>query len=173
MEILKTEESSLYRQPMSDPEWQKVTENLRARFGQVDQEPFQSSAAQIREALQWLDRVMTKYCELTCPQCIDPCCNAHAIFFNQTDMLSLIAMGISLPSGQTRVGSGEQCRYLTPNGCRLQRVARPYVCVWFLCETQMDLFWEESALTQRHFVKQFENIRLNRLRLEALYENLS
>jgi hypothetical protein len=170
---LKTEESSLYRQPMSDLEWQGIMKNFRNRFALIDQEPFQSCAEQIREALQWLDPVMTKYAEITCPQCKDPCCTAHAIFFNQTDMLSLVAMGISLPPGQTRVRPGAPCRYLTPNGCRLQRIARPYVCVWFLCEAQMDLFWEERALTQRHFVKQFEKIRLNRLRLEALYENLS
>ena len=173
MEILKTEESSLYLRPMSDPEWQEVVQNLRNRVALISQEPFQSSAAQIGEALQWLDPVMTKYCELTCPQCIDPCCNAHAIFFNQTDMLSLIAMGISILPGQTRVRPDEPCRYLTPKGCHLERVARPYVCVWFLCETQMDLFWEESASTQRHFVKQFENIRLSRLKLEALFESLS
>ncbi len=170
---MKIEESSLYRQPMSSSQWREVTEILRAELALLDQEAVQSSAGQIREALQWLDPVMTEYCASTCPSCKDPCCHAQAIFFNRTDLLSLIASGTSLPPGQTRVSPLAPCRYLQPTGCDLPRIARPYVCVWYLCEAQMELFGEERASIQRHFIRHFENIRLNRLRLESLYESRS
>jgi hypothetical protein len=168
---LKIEESSLYRQPMNSSQWWEVTEILKTGLALLDQQLAQSIAGQIREALQWLDPVMTEYCASTCPSCNDPCCHAQAIFFNRTDLLSLIASGTSLPPGQTRVSPLAPCRYLQPTGCDLPRIARPYVCVWYLCEAQMDLFGEERAATQRLFVMHLEKIRRNRLRLESLYES--
>ena len=168
---MRIEESSLYRQPMSSSRWREVTERLRTGLALLDQEAVQSSAGQIREALQWLDPIMTRYCAITCPHCKDPCCQAQAIFFNRTDLLFLIASGTSLPPGQTRVSPLAPCRYLQSTGCCLPRTARPYVCVWYLCEAQMDLFGEERAATQRLFVMHLEKIRRNRLRLESLYES--
>ncbi len=88
-------------------------------------------------------------------------------------MLSLLALGISPSSGQTRTVPFEACRYLTPIGCSLHRAVRPYVCVWYLCEAQMELFRSEKASTQRLFVKHLQRLRLARLELESLYENLS
>jgi hypothetical protein len=170
--LSKTEETSLWRQPMSDSQWRQVTAGLKSGMAMLDQGSLQSLAWQISEAVQWLDTIMTKYCDITCPGCDDPCCSAGAIFYNQTDMLSLIVMGISPPPGQTRTQPFQPCRYLTSSGCCLQRIARPYVCVWFLCEAQMDLFRDESSSTQRHFVKSLESIRMNRLRIESLYEKL-
>jgi hypothetical protein len=170
--LLKTEESSLWRQPMSDSQWREVIAGLKTGVAMLDQGSVQSLARQISEAVQWLDSIMTKYCGITCPGCNDPCCSANAIFYNQTDMLSLLVMGINLPPGQTRTHPFQPCRYLTPNGCCLQRIARPYVCVWFLCEAQMDLFRDETGSTQRHFIKSLESIRMNRLRIESLYEKL-
>jgi hypothetical protein len=166
-----TEESSLWRQPMSDSHWKEVIACLKARMAVLDLGSIQSLADQIDEALQWLNPVMTRYCDITCPGCDDPCCSANAIFYSQTDMLSLLAMGISPPPGQTRTRPFQPCRYLTSNGCCLQRIARPYVCVWFLCEAQMDLFQEESGSTQRQFIKSLESIRMSRLRIESLYED--
>jgi hypothetical protein len=170
---LRTEESSLYRQPMSDAEWQGITTALKTGIAQLDQKVIERLAGQILGAFDCLDPVMKGYCGITCPGCNDPCCLAKNIFYNRADLLSLIALGITLPSGQTRTRPCAPCRYLTPHGCRLDRTARPYVCVWYLCETQMDLFRGEKALTQRLFIRQLEQLRLARLELESLYENIS
>jgi hypothetical protein len=170
--LSRTEESSLWRQPMSDSQWQEVVASLKTRMAMLDTRSFQSLAGQIREAVQWLEPMMTQYCDLTCPGCDDPCCRANAIFYNRTDMLCMLAMDISPPPGQTRILPFQSCRYLTSNGCCLQRIARPYVCVWFLCEAQMELFKGESGSTQRQFIKSLECIRMNRLRIESLYEHL-
>jgi hypothetical protein len=170
--LLKTEESSLWRQPMSNSQWREVIAGLNTRMAMLDQGSLRSLARQIREAVQWLDPIMTKYCDVTCPGCDDPCCRANAIFYNRTDMLSLLASGISPPPGQTRTRPLQPCRYLTSNGCCLQRMERPYVCVWFLCEAQMKMFKDESGSTQRQLIKSLECIRMNRLRIESLYESL-
>jgi hypothetical protein len=167
---LKTEEPSLLRHPMSDEEWQEATAALSAEMARLDQERIQDLGLQIREALAWLDRIMTRYCGTTCPLCPDPCCRARGIFYNQTDVLALVALKIKHPPGQTRTLPGTPCRYLTATGCCLERIARPYVCVWYLCEAQTELLWEESPGFQRRFIHVLKCIRANRLRLQALFE---
>jgi hypothetical protein len=168
--ILNTEEPSLLRHPMSDEEWQEATAALSAGMARLDQERIQVLALQVREALARLDRIMTRYCGITCPLCPDPCCQASGIFYNQTDVLALAALKINHPPGQTRTLPGAPCRYLTATGCCLERIARPYVCVWYLCEAQTGLLWEESPGFQRRFMHALECIRASRLRLQALFE---
>lgn len=170
---MRVEESSVYRRPMSDSEWLEIMAVLKTGIALLNRAAIQSLSGQLREAFSCLDPVMEGYCRITCPDCSDPCCTARNIFFNRADMLSLLALGISPPQGQTRTLPLEACRYLSPKGCRLHRAVRPYVCVWYLCEAQMELFRSESTSTQRLFVKHLQRLRLARLELESLYENLS
>jgi hypothetical protein len=169
---LRTEESSLYRRPMSDSEWQSIMAALKDEIARLDQKTIERLAGQILGAFRWLDPVMEGYCEITCPSCKDPCCLAKNIFYNRADMLSLIAQGVTPPSGQTRTRPGASCRYLTPHGCRLDRAVRPHVCVWYLCEMQMDLFRGERASTQRLWIKHLEQLRLSRIEIESLHEDI-
>jgi hypothetical protein len=168
----KTEESSLYRQPMSDRQWQESLAVLNTRMDLLDQNLVQEATGALRAAYDWLEPIMERYCEITCPACTDFCCQATRVFFNHTDLLTILALGLTPPPGQTRSGAAEPCRYLTPAGCSLKRTVRPYVCVWYLCEAQMALYREEPAKTQRRFVATLESIRANRLRIESHYESL-
>jgi hypothetical protein len=168
---VKAEETSFYREPMSDSRWQAICEKLQARVLQLPQEQPASLLRQIYQGIQWLDQPMTDFCQATCPTCADPCCTGRAIFFNQADILCLVARrGANLPPGQTRAKAEELCRYLGSDGCRLDRYQRPYVCVWFLCEPQMDIFNTLPSSFQRQFINVLRNIRICRLQLESLYE---
>jgi hypothetical protein len=171
LQIEKTEESSLYRQPMSDRQWQRNLAILKTRIGLFDQRLVHEVSGAIRIAYEWLDPIMERYCEITCTTCEDFCCEAAKVFYNQADMLSIIAMAIDPPPGQTRTHPADPCRYLTLDGCSLERTARPYVCVWYLCEAQMGLFQGEPASAQRRFIAAAEGLRANRLKLESYYEN--
>lgn len=170
---MRTEESSLFRQPMSESRWQETLVALYAGIARMDPMTVERLARQIREAMDRLDPVMKRYCGITCPECKDPCCRAKNIFYNRADMLSIAALGIPAPPGQTRARHSAACRYLTAHGCGLDRAVRPYVCVWYLCDSQMELFREERAATQRFIVRQMEQLRQARLELEALFESSS
>ena len=167
---LKGEESALYREPIKENRWRDLWTVLESRLSVMDKDRIQLEARRIGQGIQSLDATMTRYCELTCPSCEDPCCTGLKVFFNQADLLYLLGLGKEIPPGQTRAKAGEPCRYLTPDGCRLPRILRPYVCVWFLCEAQMELFNAESGAFQRQFIKTMQNIRACRLTIEALYE---
>lgn len=166
----RNEESSLYRRPYLDKDWKIFTEQLAGRMKKLGLERFQMAAKHIAAGIQWLDPLMERYCALTCPSCKDPCCTGQKVFYNRADILYLIALNEPLPPGQTRNTASSPCRYLCPDGCTLQRIWRPYVCVWFLCEAQMALFLNEQACFQRRVVSVMQEIRKARLLIESMYE---
>jgi len=191
----KLEESSRYREPMPDSQWQALWNKLSRELRELDGNLVDRLVEQLQENIEWLDGHMTRYCEITCAACTDPCCLAQNIFYNQSDLLYLVGREIAAPpcpigersspapsascyplqalegpSGQTRRQTADPCRYLAQDGCLLPRIQRPYVCVWFLCESQMELFAREPAAFQRQFIDVLKNIRTHRLHLESLYE---
>jgi hypothetical protein len=169
--LAKTEESARYRQPFSESEWQETCRQISRQIHELDQQKVQWLAEQIYLGILWLDPSMTEYCQLTCTLCEDPCCTGKEIFFNQADLLYLMALNsMRPPIGQTRSKASAPCRYLSVRGCNLPRPQRPYICVWFLCEPQIELLNASTASYQRQVIKTFQHIRTCRLQLEALYE---
>ncbi|HOV86852.1 MAG TPA: hypothetical protein PLM79_10850 [Syntrophobacteraceae bacterium] len=169
----RTEESSQYRRPMEDEEWRSVVLELRRGLARLDSRQVQARVLGIRQGLNCLDAMMSRYCELTCGSCPDRCCHGKNIFYNRADLLFLASSGLDLPPGQTRARHGEPCRYLGERGCDLDRARRPYVCVWFLCEPQVKLFRQEPPHFQRQALKWMESIRRSRLEIESLFERAS
>jgi hypothetical protein len=167
----KLEESSRYREPISDSRWQAICQEFQRCVRQLDQDQVQWLTDQILQGIHWLDRPMDEYCQATCPSCSDPCCDGREIFFNQADLIYLAAHAdIHPPTGQTREEAHARCRYLDASGCLLARPQRPYVCVWFLCEPQIEMLNASPASFQRKFINVLGNIRYCRLQLEALFE---
>ncbi len=168
--LSRMEESAEYREPMTPNRWRSALQTLEAGLKSCPNDVY-LIAKEIRKRIELLDAAMTEYCRATCPQCEDQCCLGLGIFFNRVDLLYLIALGEDIPPGQTRTGMSDTCRYLAHDGCRLPRTYRPYVCVWFLCDPQMEIFQQQRASFQRHFIGTLQEIRRLRLHLEALYEH--
>jgi hypothetical protein len=155
---------------MSPSAWREAVKAIECELSELDQEKVQKSMHHITWGIEWLDPIMDRYCGETCPACDDPCCTGHKVFFNQADLLYLTALKSKIPPGQTRSRPTQACRYLGAKGCRLSRFHRPYVCVWFLCDAQMELLNCEPNDFQRHFIGTLQKIRMHRLALESLYE---
>jgi hypothetical protein len=169
--VAKIEESPRHREPMPDSHWQTLCRSLQSQVSLLPQRQVGELIERIHQGIEWLDEPRTAWCLATCPSCSDPCCTGRRIFFNQADLLCLVAAGRApLVPGQTRTRASDNCRYLSRNGCRLDRQHRPYVCVWFLCEPQMDLFNTHSGSFQRRFINVLRNVRICRLQLETLYQ---
>lgn len=168
--VTRPEESSAFRAPMTDERWRDVVRGLERQIDPPRRFLLECLSREISRNILSLDVFMHRYCEATCPSCDDPCCSGRKVFYNRTDLLYLIGTGEPLPPGQTRQAEGEPCRYLASHGCVLPRGKRPYVCVWFLCEPQMELFQAEDAATQRKALGTLLEIRSHRLRLESLLD---
>lgn len=167
---LRTEESPRYRNPLRDEHWVLLLAEITDQLARLPQQAVRSWVGQIRDGIQWLDGIMTEYCRQTCSTCEDPCCTAKGVFFNLADILYLTACRTPPPPGQTRTHGSAPCRYLGANGCRLERIQRPYVCIWFLCDAQMEILLNEPPARQREFSLVLQRIRSARSHLEALYE---
>lgn len=162
-----SEEWPLLREPLNDVDWIQTLAYLEARCRKAMLHLGTTlGAAKIREDFQWLDAVMTDYCQITCPACADPCCHAGKVFYNLADLLFQMALDLPFPAGQTRTEHSLSCRFLTVSGCTLPRPNRPYVCVWYLCDPQMQLLERESPPKQRRFTAALQSIRNFRLELQ-------
>ena len=96
------------------------------------------AAGQARELLEGvLETGNQRLGVLTCSFCPQPCCVAARVWLDLADLLVLHLAGLPIPPAQLRAAHHQSCRYLGPRGCRLPRTARPFVCTWYHCPTQM------------------------------------
>lgn len=96
-------------------------------------------ASQISRLLTGMDRGMDQICGRTCPECRDNCCARATIWYDFRDLLFLYFSGQPLPDRQIEKqskGPSRVCMHLTPEGCALPRLQRPFVCTWYLCPRQ-------------------------------------
>jgi len=160
------------RRPLVPREWRDLNAGLEAWF-RGRQEIWSQAhrlAEGILDLIRWLDPFFERYESESYPRCAEPCCTARRVFFDRADLLFFHALPTAVPAGQTRALENEPCRYLTPEGCALPRLARPHVCNWFLCHLQYECFTREPAKIQRAFIKNLERLRHLRLRLSLLYD---
>jgi len=93
-------------------------------------------AQRIRRRLESIFPLMDRLCRKTCPGCMDICCRRAWVWADFKDLLFLHLAGIPMPDRQLLGRQGDHCRYKSPDGCRLDRVQRPFVCTWYLCPAQ-------------------------------------
>ena len=96
------------------------------------------NAAAIRAHLENLFPVLDDLCRATCPDCRDSCCRKATVAFDHADLIFLLLTGQTVPGCHPRAqaSAGAACTFLSPAGCRLPRLQRPWICTWYLCPTQ-------------------------------------
>jgi hypothetical protein len=93
-------------------------------------------AQRLRHLLERTFPIMEELCRQTCPACTDVCCQRAWVWADFKDLLFFHLAGIDPPDHQLLSRKGEHCRYASPDGCRLERIQRPFVCTWYLCPAQ-------------------------------------
>jgi hypothetical protein len=93
-------------------------------------------ASRLRDHLLSIFPLMDGLCQRTCPACRDICCRHAWVWADFRDLLFLHLADIPAPGEQLLNQRGEHCRYASPQGCRLDRLQRPFVCTWYLCPAQ-------------------------------------
>ena len=94
-------------------------------------------AQRMQRRLEWIFPLMDRLCRKTCPDCKNICCHRAWVWADFKDLLFLHLAGIPVPGQQLLSRKGDRCRYGNPDGCRLDRIQRPFVCTWYLCPAQM------------------------------------
>jgi len=149
--------------------WQAANDHLdfiiRRNLSTLDQAL--ALAQKVRTRLASIHSLLDDLCGLTCPWCPDSCCLTARVWIDFKDLLFLHLIGHSIPRGQLSSSFQETCRYLSPRGCKLPRISRPWVCTWYLCPTQKANLYHKDRHVQDRFSQAIAAIKLDRNEMEA------
>ena len=123
-------------------------------------------AGRAGDKLQQLFPLFDDFCARVCPRCRAVCCLEARVAYDFKDILFLHALGLPPPPHQLRRHDGEHCRYFEPEGCRLERILRPFICTWYYCAPMIDLFRGLPARQQRRMSGLMMEVQEHRRRME-------
>ena len=118
--------------------WQAANFSIRSLLDRYPQQmrPLFEIAGQIGRGIDVLDAIYDPLCRQTCPVCPEPCCVRANVWFDLRDLLFLHAGFLPVPLKNPGKPNLMPCWFLGPNGCRLPRKSRPWICTWYLCPAQ-------------------------------------
>lgn len=93
-------------------------------------------AASLHRRLESIFSLLDDLCLETCPRCPNPCCLHASPWFDFRDLIFLHLNSLAIPISQTIEALNDTCRYVSPRGCKLTRISRPWICTWYLCSVQ-------------------------------------
>jgi len=125
-------------------------------------------AHQIRNRLELIFPLMDRLCRSTCPDCADICCRRAWVWVDFKDLLFLHLADIQVPGQQLLDQQKSRCRYRIPNGCRLDRLQRPFACTWYLCPVQTQWLRKQPAKMKR-ISASLQQIKRLRREMEASF----
>ena len=124
-------------------------------------------AREVQGQMKSIFLLLDDLCAVTCPWCPDPCCLTATAWIDFKDLLFLHLNGHQIPPAQLLGELSDTCRYLGPKGCMLPRVARPWVCTWYLCPTQKANLLRKPKSVQEKFIRAVQAIKTGRKEMES------
>ena len=120
----------------------------------------------IRGCLDSIFGMLDDLCLETCPRCPDPCCLKASPWFDFRDLIFLHLNSRSIPPGQPIKVMASICRYSSANGCRLDRISRPWICTWYLCPVQVANLNARRSLQKKALLTAINEIKAARKEME-------
>ena len=152
--------------PWSTPGlWREATESLAAAASRpgVALASAASLARGVAQCIADLDGTMGTLCAACCPNCRHNCCHRATVWYDFKDLIFLHIKGMT-PQSQILRPSRGPCPHSGRRGCLLPRVARPYICTWYLCPDLQTALMGLPADIKSDFEKSL--VRLKNLRQE-------
>jgi hypothetical protein len=96
-------------------------------------------AEKIKAGIEKINFFVQQGTSNVCPGCKNVCCISKHGYYNFEDLVYLHALGLKPPDPEFGRDDAAPCRFLTPDGCSLERPFRPSGCNWFFCELLFDI----------------------------------
>ena len=132
----------------------------------ADLKPLTILAREIKSFMNSFFPILDELCAHSCPWCPEPCCLRASVWFDFKDLLFLHFNHLSILPAQPRADLKTPCRYLGSRGCRLPRIARPWICTWYLCPTQTAILKNGEAYKREFIDHSIAQIKSGRNLLE-------
>ncbi len=115
-------------------------------------------ANELRTELNTITPFIQKHTSIVCPSCEKVCCiNKHG-YYDKEDIIFISALGIEIPLYKPDRKDTAPCRFLTEEGCSLQRWKRPYRCTWYFCEPLLESMSEDNSRVYRKFINSLQRL---------------
>lgn len=133
-----TETSSQTFPPWKDAaQWRQIEIFFRHTWNTAMVAPEVEELSRAIEAdMGRVDVLFDDLCSATCPSCLVVCCRRATVWYDLRDLIFYYTLHQELPVAQILRETGGDCAHLSRNGCRLERLRRPFVCTWYLCSQQ-------------------------------------
>ena len=124
-------------------------------------------AMEIRRGIDELTPLMAALCLRTCRFCPEPCCIGNTVWIDFRDLLFLHLLEEPIPPCQATSEPNDPCPFLSHHGCRLPPRIRPWMCIGYLCPTQLSVLNRKGRPTAAALLGKIERIEKKRVRMEA------
>ncbi len=131
--------------------------------------PLATVVHDIKATLDLIFPMLDDLCAYTCPWCPDPCCLTATVWFDLSDLLFMHLTGQEVPPSQPQQDLKISCRYIGPRGCTLPRIGRPWICSWYLCDSQLNKLRKKDPISQDTFGKAIQDIKAKRKEMEEAF----
>ena len=147
--------------------WSEVNDSIRhlCKLHQNKLQLTNKYTRQLHENLTSVFSEMDLLCGTTCVSCKETCCSVAKLWYDFKDLIFLHITGIQIPNAQPLNEYKEVCRYLSPTGCILDRMRRPWICTHYLCHTQ-------TAYLRKHDRTLLKNIDVCLIKIKRLRNDM-
>lgn len=95
-------------------------------------------AREIKDRIEKISPFIQQTTSAVCPYCKEVCCiNRHG-YYNFEDLIYFHALGLKPPPPASGNNDADPCRFLSDNGCSMERSLRPSGCNWYFCDSLLD-----------------------------------
>lgn len=121
-------------------------------------ERIRAIAYAIKARIEDIDPFIQQNTEEVCPDCEERCCiNRHG-YYDNLDILYIMALRIKPPSYREDMSDVDPCQFLSDWGCKKERYLRPFRCNWYFCETLLNHMENGLSRHYREFIRTFNEI---------------
>ena len=149
-------------------DWQAANSSIEYHLKRyyLKLEPATQIASGIRSRLESIFTLLDDLGRITCPRCPDICCLSASPWYDMRDLIYLHLNQLPIPRNQTISDMNKTCCYVSHRGCTLARIARPWICTWYLCPTQTANIRKSSAGRWQRLSPLLDEIKGQRKKLE-------
>ena len=155
----------------SNPAWQEANRSFDIHIDHyhVELGPAMIIAREIRCRLTLIFPILNVLCLSTCRYCPEPCCRTASPWYDFRDLLFLHLNLLEIPRFQPIHAYTDTCCFLSPRGCTLSRISRPWICTWYLCPTQTANLKQKKRRQWETLHRTVTAIKKKREQVEAEY----
>ena len=152
----------------SNPAWQEANRCIDIHVHRYNAKLKSSltMAQDLRARLESIFPILEDLCTVTCSWCPEPCCLTASPWFDFRDLIFLHLNHLSIPLNQPIDAYEATCCYISPQGCKLPRIIRPWICIWYLCPVQKANLKKRGNCLLETFIRTIEEIKIARKQIE-------